>query len=166
MTRQRALSPLALLLASLLCYGFVLVWTQNVALETTTTFEDHSTPFLPAGVKILTGGNFSVSVAPWESTTEPPLVSTQSNLAVHSIENATTVIPKDSITFPPPTTMEGLSTMEITTGDRLISPIDRTGGPQNPTINNTVTTERQRSTTDLGTPPDVKTAAKYPMGPP
>ncbi|CAI9570585.1 unnamed protein product [Staurois parvus] len=125
MTPQRALSPLTLLFASLLCYGFVLVWTQNVALDTTTTFEDLSTPFSPVGVKILTGGNFSVSVAPWESTTEPPVVSTQSSLAIH---NTTTLISKDSVTVPTPMTMESLSTevttrgTETTTEDGLLSP--------------------------------------------
>lgn len=149
MTHQRALSPLALLLASLLCYGFMLVWTQNVALDTTTTFEDLSTRF--SAIKMLSGGNFSVSVAPWESTTEPPAVSTQSSLAIHS----TTA--KDSIAIPLPTTTESPSTTvttggtETTTEDELMSSIGSTGAPMASTTNTAVSalTERQRGTTEL-----------------
>ncbi|XP_072269312.1 uncharacterized protein [Pyxicephalus adspersus] len=131
MTHQRALSPLTLLFISLLCYGFVLVWTQNVAHETTTIFEDLSTPISPAQVKILTGGNFSVSVSPWESTTGSPDLSTQSSLALQDTvnENYTTVTPKDSLTIPPPTAMESYSTMAPMGGadDELASALGSTG---------------------------------------
>ncbi|XP_040208009.1 mucin-22-like [Rana temporaria] len=151
MTHQRALSPLALLLASLLCYGFMLVWTQNVALDTTTTFEDLSTPFSTPRVKLLSGGNFSVTVAPWESTTEPPVVSTQSSLAIHK----TTA--EDNITIPSSSTMESPSTTvttggtETTTDDELMSAVGSTEAPMVTTTNTEVSTltERQRSTTEL-----------------
>ncbi|XP_077346606.1 uncharacterized protein LOC143995767 [Lithobates pipiens] len=149
MTHQRALSPLSLLLASLLGYGFMLVWTQKVTLDTTTTFEDLSTPF--SAPRVLSGGNFSVSVAPWESTTEPPAVSTRSSLAIHN------TTPKDSIAIPPPTAMESPSTTvttggtETTTSDELTIAVGSTGAPMATTTNTAVSapTERPRGTTEL-----------------
>lgn len=160
MTRRRALSPFTLLLGSLLCYGFVLVWTQNVSFDTTTTFEELSTPFSSDLVKILTGGNYSVSVKPWESTTVQPLVSTQSDLAMQSTlnETSTTAAPQDIVTIPLPATTESLSTIapidgtEAYTGDEFSSAIGSTRAPPSITTNNAVNapTERKRSTNGFG----------------
>ncbi|XP_068094215.1 serine-rich adhesin for platelets-like [Hyperolius riggenbachi] len=72
MTDQRRLNPLTLLLPPLLCYGFVLVWTQNVTQETS-VMEDARSPLSPALINVLTGGNISMTLAPKEArSTSPP----------------------------------------------------------------------------------------------
>ncbi|XP_066434823.1 uncharacterized protein [Eleutherodactylus coqui] len=93
-----------LLLASMTVYGFLLVWAQNDPIEFTTATGDYGHPMSPVGFNIGTGGNVSIELAPWHTTSMVPAVITPAGDATVNMDSTPTAASSLSVaTIPLPT---------------------------------------------------------------
>ncbi|XP_044149546.1 uncharacterized protein LOC122938235 [Bufo gargarizans] len=79
MNRRRDVTLPMLLLASVTVYGFLLVWAQTDTIELTTITGDLVSPVSPPmnpAFNIVSGGNVSIELSAWPSTTMVPAVTT------------------------------------------------------------------------------------------
>ncbi|XP_075684063.1 uncharacterized protein LOC142652299 [Rhinoderma darwinii] len=100
MNRSRDVTLPTLLLASLTVYGFLLVWAQNDTIEFTTITEDQKSPMSPAGFHIVTGGNVSIQLAPWHSTSIMPAVTTPTQDTTVTMDSTSTSMNGATVPFP------------------------------------------------------------------
>ncbi|XP_056378848.1 uncharacterized protein LOC130274479 [Hyla sarda] len=91
MKQRQELTLPTLILASLTAYGFLLVWAQNDTIELTTMGD-------PAGFNIVSGGNISIELPSWHSTSIVPAVTT-----VSTDGTPTAAASQNSATMSPPT---------------------------------------------------------------
>ncbi|XP_073532908.1 uncharacterized protein [Phyllobates terribilis] len=105
MTQRRDVTLLPmLLLASMTLYGFLLVWAQSDTIELTTTSGSQGSPMSPAGFNIATGGNVSIDLPHWHSTSMVPMVTTPAPDTALNMDNAPTAAANlNSATIPLPT---------------------------------------------------------------
>ncbi|XP_069815902.1 uncharacterized protein [Dendropsophus ebraccatus] len=73
MNQIRDLTLPTLLLSSFTVYGFLLVWAQNDTIELS-TIGGLGSPMSPLPFNIVGGGNVSIDLSPWRSTSMEPAV--------------------------------------------------------------------------------------------